>query len=232
MNAIQFYLRAPTPLVRGHILHVDSPWALASLSQAQFWGPRDFRRDYGKGTVADCLSVDIGDFNEPGVLYGRPARQLQPRQIAAEVWAQLKQHVNDTGRGRLTDDLVVRWFLDPGLVFGGRSRGPRNEDPLFVNTPGSWGRRPEAATGVPNLVVASDYVKVGVDVACMEGANEAARRAVNVLLERSRSRAGPCRVYEPYRPPEMEGAKRADEARYARGDPHVLDLGLGAIGLP
>jgi hypothetical protein len=36
MNAIQFYLREPVPVVYGHVLHIDSPWALASLSQAQF----------------------------------------------------------------------------------------------------------------------------------------------------------------------------------------------------
>lgn len=224
MNAIQFYLREPTPLVRGHILHIDSPWALASLSQSQFWDGRDLARDYGDGSVRDCLSVDIGDFNEPGIVFGRRARDLRPRQIAREVWAQLKAHVNDTGEARLTDDLLVRWFLDPGLVYRRGAKGPRSQDPLFVNTPGSWKRRPEAATGIRNLLLASDYVQVGVDLACMEGANEAARLAVNALLERSRSRAEPCRVYERYRPPEFEALKRVDRVRYERGEPNALEL--------
>jgi hypothetical protein len=38
-RGIQFYLRQPTPIVRGHILYVDSPWEILSISQAQFWGP-------------------------------------------------------------------------------------------------------------------------------------------------------------------------------------------------
>jgi len=44
---------------------------------------------------------------------------------------------------------------------------------------------------IPNLFLASDYVKTNTDVACMEAANEAARRAVNALLDREGSSAGP-----------------------------------------
>ena len=38
-------------------------------------------------------------------------------------------------------------------------------------------------TGIPNLFLASDYVRTYTDLATMEGANEAARRAVNGLLD-------------------------------------------------
>jgi N-methylhydantoinase A len=38
--------------------------------------------------------------------------------------------------------------------------------------------RPEAASAIPNLVFAADYVRTSTDLASMEGANEAARRAV------------------------------------------------------
>jgi len=221
MNGIQFYLREPAPIVRGHVLHLDSPWALSSLGQAQFWPGRRFQRDYGDGSVRDCLSVDIGDFHEPGIVYGRPARELGPRRIARETWEQLKAHLNDSGQRRLRDDMVVRWFLDPGLVF--RRGRPRSADPLFINTPGSWDRRPTAATAIPNLLLASDYVQVDVDLACMEGANEAARRAVNALLAAAGSREEGCRVFERYRPPQLEPLKRADEERLALGLPHALD---------
>jgi uncharacterized protein with NAD-binding domain and iron-sulfur cluster len=37
--------------------------------------------------------------------------------------------------------------------------------------------------GIPNLFLASDYVRTHTDLATMEGANEAARRAVNGLLD-------------------------------------------------
>src|SRR5207244_712755 len=37
MNGIQFYLTRDVPLNRGHTLYADSPWALTSISQNQFW---------------------------------------------------------------------------------------------------------------------------------------------------------------------------------------------------
>ena len=37
MNGIQFYLDYDVPVLRGHALHIDSPWALTSISQQQFW---------------------------------------------------------------------------------------------------------------------------------------------------------------------------------------------------
>src|SRR5205823_1882012 len=71
-NGLQFFLQEPLPIVRGHVLYIDSPWALSSISQAQFWESRSFTRDYGDGSVRDCLSVDIGNFDEPGIVYGKP----------------------------------------------------------------------------------------------------------------------------------------------------------------
>lgn len=140
-------------------------------------------------------------------------------------------------RSKLSDDLVARWHLDPGLVYGrrgGRRGAPlRSEDPLLINTPSSWELRPAATTAVRNLFLASDYVQVDVDVACMEGANEAARRAVNALLERSRSRQARCPIFTLYRPPEWEAFKLVDERRHAAGQPNALDAPpVPAVELP
>jgi uncharacterized protein with NAD-binding domain and iron-sulfur cluster len=224
MNGIQFYLRSPAPIVRGHVLFIDAPWALASISQAQFWESRSLMRDYGDGSVRDCISVDIGAFDEPGIVYGRPARQLRPAQIAHEVWEQMKAHVNDSGRQVLRDDQLVRWYLDPGLVYRRGRAGPLNEDPLYISTPGTWKNRPDAATAVPNLVLAADYVKVSIDTASMEGANDAGRRAANAILARADSSASPAHVYELFRAPEWEPYRAADAEAYARGLPNPIGL--------
>ena len=37
MNGIQLYLKRDVPVVRGHSNYCDSPWALTSISQPQFW---------------------------------------------------------------------------------------------------------------------------------------------------------------------------------------------------
>jgi uncharacterized protein with NAD-binding domain and iron-sulfur cluster len=223
MNGLQFYLREPAPIVRGHVLYTDSPWALTSISQAQFW-PGGFADRYGDGAAHDCLSVDIAAFDAPGVVYGKPARELSPERIAREVWEQMKLHLNDTGQELLRDDMLLSWFLDPALVRG--PQGYRNEDPLFISTPGAWENRPRARTRIPNLMLAADYVRVNIDTASMEGANEAGRRAANAVLHASGSREEPAPVFGLYKPPEFEPLRRADEELWARGARNPLDTPL------
>jgi uncharacterized protein with NAD-binding domain and iron-sulfur cluster len=218
---IQFYLREQVPVAHGHVLHVDSPWAISSVSQAQFWPSRDFARDYGNGRVRDCISVDIADWTTAGTVYGRPARELAADQIAREVWEQMKQSLNDSGSEVLSDALLESWQLDPGVAYRGAI--PTSEDPLLINTPGSWRDRPAASGRIPNLFLAADYVQTDINVACMEGANEAARRAVNALLDAAGSRAEPATVHPLYRPPEFEQLKRVDAQRYAQGQPNAFD---------
>ena len=37
MNGVQFYLHRAVPSVHGHVVHIDTEWALTSISQLQFW---------------------------------------------------------------------------------------------------------------------------------------------------------------------------------------------------
>jgi uncharacterized protein with NAD-binding domain and iron-sulfur cluster len=223
MAGIQFYLRRDVGLIRGHLTFVDSPWALTALTQAQFWDDRDFPADYGDGAAVDCLSVDISDWDTPGILFGKPAKLCRRPQIRREIWAQLKAHLEDTGESVLPDDVLHSWYLDPGIRWvPGRGRN-RNETPLLVNTVGSWEKRPAARTAIPNLFLCGDYVQTDIDLATMEGANESGRAAVNALLETSGSSANPVQMFKLYDPPEYEAAKRADAELFKAGQPNALD---------
>jgi uncharacterized protein with NAD-binding domain and iron-sulfur cluster len=224
-SGIQFFLRREVPITHGSVGYTDSPWAIASVSQAQFWRGRHFARDYGNGTVNDCLSATIARWDEPGIVYGKAARECTAEQIAREVWAQIKAHLEDTGRASLPQDILHSWFLDPAVRWRGHGsrRRVHKAEHMFLNTVGSWQNRPEPASTVPNLVLAGDYVRTNIDFATMECANESARAAVNALLERSGFKADPVTVYKLYRPPEFEPAKRVDAARFRRGEAHVLD---------
>jgi hypothetical protein len=93
MNGIQFYLARRAPIVHGHIVYVDSPWALTSVSQDQFWQSIDLS-EYGDGEVKGILSVDISDWETPGMLYGKPAKECDPVEIKNEVVAhrRIAQH--------------------------------------------------------------------------------------------------------------------------------------------
>ena len=72
MNGIQFYLDDDAPIGRGHQIYLDSPWALTSVSQAQFWPDVDLSR-FGDGNIRGVISVVISDWETPG-LNGKPAR--------------------------------------------------------------------------------------------------------------------------------------------------------------
>ena len=109
-----------------------------------------------------------------------------------------------------------------------------NLEPLLINTAGSWSDRPEATTKIGNLFLAADYVRTNTDLATMEGANEAARRAVNAILDASGSDAERCGVW----PLQEAGglpfaaARQLDRVTYRlfgarRGPPSTVKLGSG-----
>jgi uncharacterized protein with NAD-binding domain and iron-sulfur cluster len=223
MAGIQFYLRRKVDITRGHLTFLDSEWALTALTQAQFWDRRDFPRDYGDGSAVDSFSVDISDWDTPGMLYGKPAKQCTHDEIAHEVWAQIKTH--HTAGDQLPDDILHSWFLDPGIAWV-KSRGAnRNDTPLLVNTVGTWEKRPHAHTRVPNLFLSGDYVQTDIDLATMEGGNESGRAAVAALLHAAGSAAAPPRMYTLYQPPEFAALKQVDAQRYRAGQPNLLDVG-------
>jgi uncharacterized protein with NAD-binding domain and iron-sulfur cluster len=227
MNGIQYYLRRRVPVTKGHVAYMDAQWALTSISQAQFWAERDFPARYGDGSVHDCLSVDISDWDTPGVVFGKPAKICSKNEIAIETWAQLKLHLNDREE-ILRDEDIHSWFLDPAIQFDRRRRRNTNDEPLLVNTVGSWDKRPTARTRISNLFLAGDYVQTNIDLATMEGANESARAAIRGLLDAAGSKAEPPAMYSLYRPPEFEAAKRVDLERWRMGLPNALDVDVDA----
>jgi uncharacterized protein with NAD-binding domain and iron-sulfur cluster len=219
MNGIQFYLGEDVPLEFGHSLYADSPWALTSISQRQFWKQGSLT-NFGDGHLGGILSVDISDWEVPGILYGKPAMKCSVDEIENEVWAQIKVHVNVSGAEVLKDQNLLRWFMDPDVGFPNPTT-VTNLEPLMINTSGSLQYRPEAHTEIPNLFLASDYVKTYTDVACMEAANEAARRAVNALLDRAGSSATRASVWPLTEPDFFQPLIEYDRIRFKLGLPHT-----------
>jgi uncharacterized protein with NAD-binding domain and iron-sulfur cluster len=193
MNGVMFYLDRDVPLVHGHTVYIDSPWALTSISQAQFW-PGFELEEMGDGRVDGILSVDVSDWEAPGIVHGKQAMYCSKEEVREEVWAQLEAGLEDAGIDVLEDASVLAWFLDPAIVYPNPTTA-MNLEPLLINTAGSWEDRPDAVTSIDNLFLASDYVRGYTDLATMEGANEAARRAVNGILERAGSSQPRCPVW-------------------------------------
>src|SRR3984957_1685152 len=112
MNGIQFYLRRDLPIAHGHLIHIDSEWALTSVSQIQFWRSMS-PEQFGDSDVRGVLSVDVSDWEAPGS-NGRSAKQCSREEVVREVWGQLKRSIN-VDRELLRDEDLHSWFLDPDI---------------------------------------------------------------------------------------------------------------------
>jgi uncharacterized protein with NAD-binding domain and iron-sulfur cluster len=127
----------------------------------------------------------------------------------------------------IDDANLVAWFLDPDVEFP-NPNAATNAEPLLINTAGSLQYRPEAQVELANIFVASDYVRTFTDIACMEAANEAARRAVNCLLLVSGSSAPPAQLWPLQEPLFLKPLQEIDRIRFALGCPHQLGFIQGS----
>ena len=219
MNGIQYYLTEDVPIAKGHAIYVDSPWALTSISQPQFWRDFDLTK-YGDGKVKGLISVDISDWDVEG-LNGKEARYCTRKEIAVEVWEELKRSLNNDGRDILRDAQVHSWFLDPDIADADPTtpRLETNAEPLLVNYVDTWRLRPEAFTRIPNFFLASDYVRTYTDLATMEAANEAARRAVNGIIRASGDDVPHCEIWNLQEPEVFLPMRAYDRVRFRKGLP-------------
>ena len=97
---------------------------------------------------------------------------------------------------------------------------------MLVNLKNRWSLRPSAATNIPNLMLASDYVKTYSDLACMDGADEAARRATNSIIDHSGSSATPCDIYPFQSPTLLKVPQAIDRVRWKLGLPWKNPVGF------
>jgi uncharacterized protein with NAD-binding domain and iron-sulfur cluster len=227
MNGVMFYLDTDVPMQRGHTIFIDSPWALTSISQQQFW--KLDLEDRGDGRVEGILSVDVSDWESKGSVTGKAAVDCTENEIFTEVWGQMVAHLD---HGELEDKNRIYEFLDPAITFNEETKKNENSEPLLINTKNSWKSRPDATTAIPNFFIAADFVRTNTDLATMEGANEAAKRAVNGILEKERSPQKPCRVYDLAEPLALAPFRAVDDLlwKLGRRGPKESPIGVTEVG--
>ncbi|MFL6061296.1 MAG: FAD-dependent oxidoreductase [Marmoricola sp.] len=222
MVGIQYFLKKKISITLGHITFIDSPWALTALTQGQFWKERDFPADYGDGVAVDCLSVDISNWDAPGMVYGKTAKECSPAEVATEVLTQIRYHhtVGDV----LAPEDVHSWHLDPGVAYNASTGRNTNDTPLLVNTAGSWKDRPEVSTAIGNFFLSGDFCKTNIDLATMEGANESGRKAANAILDLVGSTSPRAHIYTLWQNPSLKLVQQTDAALYKAGMRNLLDV--------
>lgn len=198
----------------------------------------------------DISDWDTPSLAEPGLPSMKANKCQTFDEIADRVWAQLKRSLNVDGLVLLRDEMRYATYVDTnGMPYKGfyldhslNEQAPPaatdkaasvvgekpaekcdlvNHEPLLINTVNSWAERPDAfLPGLDNLFLASDYVRTNTDLATMEGANEAARRAVNCIIETAGAKAPYCEVWDLHEPSFFKPLKWFDEWRYRHGMPY------------
>lgn len=228
MNGIQYYLNEDVIVTNGHVIYSDSEWAVTSISQMQFWKAYDLSERYN-GKVKGVLSVDVSDWTS-SEYKGKIAEDLKPNEVADYVWEQIEKSLNVDGAKVVDKSMIEFVYVDRDIQWDAKKHQDVDLEPLLVNKVDTWKLRPNATTEIPNLFLASDYVRTNTDLATMEGANEAARRAVNGLLEQDGSSEEHCEVWpleEPwfFTPLKWWDAKRlARDEEYSSHTPWWLDV--------
>ena len=222
MVGLQFFLSRDVPIVHGHVHYPQTAFALTSVSQAQFWATRPDERP-GTPELHGIISAIISDWETPGT-EGIPAKAYVDRgKLLDEVWRQMAASLPP---GTLRPGDRITSHLDSNVTLNPLHNGT----PLLIHPPGQLALRPDAETAIENLFLASDYVRTNTDLATMEGADEAARRAVRGILAREGLDEHLYPFVESF--PEgavFDGAKRVDEALFALNLPHPMEVTASVI---
>jgi len=192
MVGAQFYLKEDVPMVDGHVFYPKSPWALTSVSQGQFWklSGNPIEGSFGDGNVKGIISAIISDWETPGGSGIPPAKDFKDRCALLEAVRQQLEGNTDTSKFDLSKGNVLHAHLDENMKLDPAV----NETPLLIHPLNGLDFRPKAYGKIENLFLAADYVLTSTGLATMEGANEAARLAVNELLTRVDTRGPRCAI--------------------------------------
>jgi len=114
-------------------------------------------------------------------------------------------------------------MLDPSITNPG-TPNVANDEPLFIQDPGSWARRPSSVTGIDNLFLAGEWVKTDQNVTTMEGANEGGRQAANGVLLASNYRGSAVNIVPLFQAPWWKPFKANDRLRYRAKLPNAFDI--------
>ncbi len=194
---------------------------------------------------------------EPALPSVVPADGPSLAEFKREVWFQLKDALNEPGRtprlsesmlfgfpmrdtlqaveGEHTDPhvreldrlLAVSVHVDDNALSSPTTLAKEPRTPLFIHPRGSYSLRPEAQLRIPNLLLAADYVRTDTDLATMEAANEAAKRAVLAILWRDpepKDEESFPKLYRQSEPAWALAAQAFDRILYRMGQGHFMDL--------
>jgi uncharacterized protein with NAD-binding domain and iron-sulfur cluster len=166
MAALHLRLRHRIPhLPREHVFLHRSHYGLSCIDVSQVWevsaqSPRAHRRTHGQSGPEEKTELSF----------------------IASNYAPLASLSDEGAKDALIEEIGEYLPIKPSDVESWEIN-PNTQVPLFINTIGAWPNRPRAKSQVQNLYLAGDFVKNGIDLACMEGAVSAALEAACKILD-------------------------------------------------
>lgn len=139
---------------REHVFFHDGAFGLSFIDVSQIWPPES----------------------------GKPEEQNTVLSFIASNFAPLIGLSDADATKALMGEVMQYLPIEPDDVDGTPVLNSNVNVPLFINTIGAWGSRPEPRTKIKNLYIAGDYVQNKIDLACMEGAVSAAIYASSAFL--------------------------------------------------
>jgi len=215
---IAFAERINWPRERTAVVIAESEFDLTLFAQEQAWRPEVALGDGIKSvwTGTACVAT------VPGRLHGLPLANCTKNQFIEEVEAQLSRCagldllIREANNGRNWKSFpIVRievwheWRFSPD--------GIKSVQPKWVNTTTTQSNQPTQVTPVPNLVLAGAHTRTEADVWSIEGAVESGRRAARAIEPGAR-------VLPQHLSPSLRVIRAVDNACFAIGAPHVIDL--------
>lgn len=122
MTGIQFFLNVDVPITKGHVMIIDSPWAVTIISQPQFWKNHKMS-EYGQGDVKGVISVDVSDWDSIG-FNGKTAKECTKLEFAQEIWCQIILGLEVDNKPIFNNEMLVDCFLDRDI------RDKNDKDPF------------------------------------------------------------------------------------------------------
>ena len=221
MNGVQFYLNQDIPISPGHVIHVNSEYAITSISQVQYWLPGFDVSVLTGGLVKGIISIDISDWDT--MYNGFPARNCTETQLIQFIYEQLYNSLIIGGVPVLPvnmSSVVVGYHIGSSIQF--TPGGITNNEPLLVNKVNSWSKMPKSWSRIKNLFIAGDYTRTNTGLATMEAANESARRAVNCIIDASGTGKPYAKVWKLHSWKMTMPYKWFDKRRYDKGIPYSM----------
>ncbi len=226
MNGMQIYMKRPVRASAALVGFFDHQWTISAVLQKQLWR-RDIPGEFGDGTVGDIISIDISTWDRPGsITTKKAAKDCTKEEIFREVWAALKQRAGKHDPA-FRDDNVHSWLLDPAIQFGPDGKVTGNDEPLTVQTVGTWKKRPKGPTAIPNLFLSGDWIRVTANVVSMEAANQGGRQTARAVV--AAAGGNPDDIFfktEIKAPAPIVKLREEDKRRFDKGMPNVLDAAV------